>query len=69
MNIGPDLESLKVRLRRYAGKSMNDRRKPTNPNFTTREIIVLADYVAELEEDLKTCQNDIENLWAEIDLK
>lgn len=50
-----DRKVLRDRVIRYAGKSMGNPRKPTNPNLTTREIIVLADYISALED---LCNSD-----------
>jgi hypothetical protein len=38
------------RLRRYEGKSMSGRNRPTNPHITAREAIELADYIKSMRE-------------------
>jgi hypothetical protein len=39
------------RLRKYEGRSMNDYRKPTNPNITAREACDLANYIKALRDE------------------
>lgn len=41
------------RVKQYAGRSMDDKRRPTNANITTRETIEIADYIVELETALR----------------
>lgn len=50
---GVNQDELVGRIMRYAGRSMSERNAPRNPNLTARQTIVLADYIAHLEQDAK----------------
>ena len=53
------------RLEKYAGKSMNDRLRPTNPCITAREAIEIADYIDFLERLCSEISHEVEGLRLE----
>lgn len=54
------------RVKQYAGRSMEDRRRPTNACITARETIELADYIVKLETALNSTTRELQSAIDEL---